>query len=183
MSHRPARIHSQIAFAIISTIQWAIRFNITNNICKWMHHIVGNVLQTLFYSNLPQNLMKAWDIVNHQALASANHAIQVSVAATSSSMPGALAFNQDMFLNVPWIVNWKTIAKCCERQFNDNLCFANLKWCQYNYALGQQVLKKVHNPTKFGVRATGSYPLEQLSMQMAWSPLSWIQVSPTHQHT
>jgi hypothetical protein len=39
---------------------------------------------------------------------------------------------------------------------------ANRKQCHYDYAPGQQVLKKVHNPTKLGVRTTGPYNIEQV---------------------
>jgi hypothetical protein len=33
---------------------------------------------------------------------------------------------------------------------------------QFDYALGEQVLKKVHNPTKLGVRMEGPYTIEHI---------------------
>ena len=36
------------------------------------------------------------------------------------------------------------------------------KQCQIDYALGQQVLKKVHNPTKLEVRTKGPYTIERV---------------------
>jgi hypothetical protein len=33
---------------------------------------------------------------------------------------------------------------------------------QFDYALGQQVLKKVHDPTKLGVRTEGLYTIERV---------------------
>ena len=45
---------------------------------------------------------------------------------------------------------------------NEYLRHANRKRRQYDYAPGQQVLKKVHDPTKLGVRAEGPYTIERV---------------------
>jgi hypothetical protein len=89
-------------------------------------------------------------------------AMQTTVATTLGSTPGAFAFAQDMFLNVPLIADWQAIARTHEHHVNENLQRANRKRCQFDYALGQQVLKKVHNPTKLGVRLEGSYTIERI---------------------
>ena len=73
------------------------------------------------------------------------HAMRVTTASTLGSTPGALAFSRDMFLNVPLIADWHTIAQHREQYVNDNLRRANRKQCQYDYAPGQKVLKKVHD--------------------------------------
>ncbi len=125
-----------------------------------MHQTVGNVLRVLLYSNPPQNLTQARDIVD-QALATAMHAMRVTIATTLGTTPGALAFSRDMFLNVPLIADWQTIARRREQYVNDNLRRANRKRRQHDYAPGQKVLKKVHDPTKLGVRTTGPYNIEQ----------------------
>ncbi len=65
-----------------------------------------------------------------------------------------------MFLNVPLIADWQAIARTREHHVNENLQHANRKQRQYDYALGQQVLKKVHHPTKLGVRTKGPYIIE-----------------------
>jgi hypothetical protein len=65
-----------------------------------------------------------------------------------------------MFLKVPLIVDWQAIARTCEHNVNENLQHANRKRHQFDYALGQQVLKKVHNPTKLGVRIESPYTIE-----------------------
>ena len=132
----------------------------SNSICERMHQTVGNVLRVLLYSNPPQNMTQARDIVD-QALATAMHAMRVTTASTLGSTPGALAFSRDMFLNVPLIADWHTIAQRREQYVNDNLRRANRKRRQYDYAPGQKVLKKVHDPAKLGVRTTGPYNIEQ----------------------
>jgi hypothetical protein len=87
------------------------------------------------------------------------HAIQTIVATTLGSTPGALAFAQDMFLNVPLIADWQAIAHTCEHHVNENLRRANSKQRQFDYTPGQQVLKKVNDPTKLGVRMEGPYTI------------------------
>ena len=47
-----------------------------------------------------------------------------------------------------------------DRDVNETLLCANRKRCQYDCALGQQVLKKVHNPAKLGVRTEHPYTIE-----------------------
>ncbi len=71
----------------------------SNAICEWMHQTIYNVVQTLVHTNLPQNMASARDIVD-DALATAMHAMQTTVANTLGSAPGSLAFARDMFLNV-----------------------------------------------------------------------------------
>ncbi len=100
-----------------------------------MHQTVTNVLRTLAHTNPPQNMTQARDIID-DALATALHAMQTTVATTSGSTPGALAFAQDMFLNVPLIADWQAIAPTCEHHVNENLQHANRKQRQYDYALG-----------------------------------------------
>jgi hypothetical protein len=106
-------------------------------------------------------MTQARDILN-DALATAMHAMQTTIATTLESTPGALVFAQDMFLNVPLIANWQAIARTCEHHVNENLRPANRKQRQFDYAPGQQVLKKVHNPTKLEVRTKGPYTIEHV---------------------
>jgi hypothetical protein len=54
-------------------------------------------------------MTQARDIIDN-ALATAMHAMQTTVATTLGSTPGALAFAWDMFLNVPLIADWQAIT-------------------------------------------------------------------------
>ena len=101
----------------------------SNAICERMHQTVTNVLRTLVHTNPPQNMTQARDIIDN-ALATAMHAMQTTIATTFGSTPGALAFAWDMFLNVPLIADWQAIARTCEHHVNDNLrCASNIKQC------------------------------------------------------
>ncbi|KAL7523773.1 hypothetical protein ACHAXR_000318 [Thalassiosira sp. AJA248-18] len=126
-----------------------------------MHQTVGNILRTYLYSNPPRNMTQARAIID-QALATAMHAMRTTIATTLGSTPGALAFGRDMFLNIPLIADWTAIAAHREQTINDSLRRANKKRRQYDYASGQRVLKKVHNPTKLGVRTSGPYTIDRV---------------------
>jgi hypothetical protein len=104
-------------------------------------------------------MTQARDIIDN-APATAMHAMWTTVVTTLGNTPGALAFARDMFLNVLLIVDWQAITCNCEHHVNENLWRANRKQRQYDYALGQQVLTKVHDPTKLGVRTEGPYTIE-----------------------
>ncbi len=56
-----------------------------------MHQTVTNVLRTLVHTNPPQYMTQARVIIVN-ALATAMHAMQTTVATTLGSTPGALAF-------------------------------------------------------------------------------------------
>ena len=65
-------------------------------------------------------MTQARDIID-DALATAMHAMQTTVATTSGSTLGALSFARDMFLNVPLIADWQAIAHTHEHHLNENL--------------------------------------------------------------
>jgi hypothetical protein len=126
-----------------------------------MHQTIKNVLRTLVHTNPPRNMTQARDIID-DALATAMHAMQTTIATTLGSMPGALAFAWDMFLNVLLIADWQAIVRTHEHHVNENLWHANRKQRQYDYATGRQVLEKMHDPTKLGVRTEGPHTIERI---------------------
>jgi hypothetical protein len=71
-------------------------------------------------------MTQARDIID-DALATAMHVMQTTIATTLGSTLGALAFARDMFLNMPLIADWQAIAHTCEHHVNENLQFANRK--------------------------------------------------------
>jgi hypothetical protein len=110
----------------IKDVQSTAKNRQSNSIWERMHQTVGSTLRVLLYSNPPQNLTQARDIVD-QALATAMHAMQVTIATTLGTIPGALEFSCDMFLNDPLIVDWHTISRRREQYVNDNLRRVNRK--------------------------------------------------------
>ena len=128
-----------------------------------MHQMVANILRTLLHSNPPKNLTQAKDVMD-DALATAMHAMRTTVVTAIGSTPGALAFSRDMFLNIPLVADWQTIAQCREHHINENLHQSNARRRRYDYHQGQQVLKKVYNPTNLGVRTSGSFTIHRIHM-------------------
>jgi hypothetical protein len=125
-----------------------------NAICERMHQTVGNILRTTIYTSPPHNVTEARGLVD-RALATAMHAMWSSVATTLGSAPGALVFGRDMFLNIPQMADWHQIARNREQLVNESLHRQNLSRRKYDYVVGQQILKKVHDPTKLGERTEG----------------------------
>ena len=105
-----------------------------------------------------QNMTQARDIID-SALATAMHATRTTVATILGSTPGALAFSRDMILNVLLVADWQTITQNREQFIDENLRRANARRSSYDYVPNQQVLKKVHDPTKLGVRTTGPFTI------------------------
>ncbi|KAL7501779.1 hypothetical protein ACHAXN_000019 [Cyclotella atomus] len=109
-----------------------------------MHQTIENVLRVLMHGNPPKTMSKASKDIVDEALSTA----------ILGSAPGSLAFARDMFLNVPLVADWQTIARKRLHERGNNT--------QYDYAAGEQVLKKVHNPTPMGVRTNGPYTIERI---------------------
>jgi hypothetical protein len=66
-------------------------------------------------------MTQARDIIDN-ALATAMHAMQTTIATTLGNTLGALAFARgDMILNMLLIADWQAIACACEHHVNENL--------------------------------------------------------------
>jgi hypothetical protein len=63
----------------------------SNAICERIHQAVNNVLRTLIHTNPPGNMTQARELID-DALATAMHAMQTTIATTLESTPVALAF-------------------------------------------------------------------------------------------
>jgi hypothetical protein len=121
---RPIRVQDKGGEFIGRELQWLLEFFSmkdvcstsknpqSNAICEQMHQTVENVLRVLIHGNPPKTMSKskAKDIVD-EALATTMHAMQTTVATTLGSAPGSLTFARDMFLNVPLVADWQTIAR------------------------------------------------------------------------
>jgi hypothetical protein len=65
-------------------------------------------------------MTQAQDIID-DALATAMHVMQTTFVTTLGSPLGALAFAQEIFLNVLLIADWQAIAHICDHHINENL--------------------------------------------------------------
>ena len=126
-----------------------------------MHQSVGNILRTLLHVDPPENVSKANEMVD-EALSIAQHAMHTSVHTTLGSRPGALVFSRDMFLRIPLYSDWHAITQKREHLVNYKLMRQNAQRRTYDYTPNQKVLKKVHDPTKLGIRTSGSYVIKKV---------------------
>jgi len=133
----------------------------SNSICERMHQTVGNILRTVLYSKPARTVGDAKNIID-SALATAMHAMRTNVATTLQSSPGAMVFSRDMFHNVPLIADWHMITREREHHVNENLRRQNRRRRRYDYAVDQQVLKKVFKPTKLGPRTKGPFTITRV---------------------
>ena len=126
-----------------------------------MHQTVGNILRTLLLEDPPITVIAANDLID-EALSIALHAMRTGVHTTLGSSPGSLVFNRDMCLNIPLIADWHMITQHREHQANYRLMRQNAQQRQYDYKIGQKVLKKLHKPAKLGQRTSGPFDILQV---------------------
>ena len=107
----------------------------------------------------PANLTKANELID-EALSTAMHSMRSSVHTTLGSSPGSLVFNRDMYLNIPLLADWHAITT--KRLINTNLMRENKKRRRFDYQVNNKVLKKVHDPTKLGIRTEGPYKITRV---------------------
>jgi hypothetical protein len=128
----------------------------SNAMCERMHQTVGNILKTLLHGELPLDMASAKEYIN-ETLSIAMHAMKAAIHSTLGSSPESLTFNGDMFLNIPLIADWHTIAQRREHLINENLIRENQKRPRYNYAPQQRVLDKKLKPCNLDKRTSGPY--------------------------
>ena len=126
-----------------------------------MHQTVGNILRTLLLEDPHITVIAANDLID-EALSIASHAMRTGVHTTLGSSPGSLVFNRDMFLNIPLIADCHLIPQRRENLVNYRFIRQNTQRRQYNYKIGQKVLKKLHKPAKLGQRTSGPFDILQV---------------------
>ncbi|KAL7460146.1 hypothetical protein ACHAXS_000610, partial [Conticribra weissflogii] len=114
----------------------------SNKIYEWMHETVATMLKMLLLAQPPQTHHQA-SLLMDDALVTAMHALRSTVSTMLQATPGGLTFSQDMFLNIPLLADWQAILAWTEQLVNDALLCANKKNFNFDYQIGQKVLKYV----------------------------------------
>ncbi len=86
---------------------------------------------------MPQDVLHLVD----DRLATTMHSMRSTISTVLKASPGAIAFSQDMLLNIPLIAEWQTITRNKEALVNDVLLKNNQQCINYDYYIGQCVLK------------------------------------------
>jgi len=129
-----------------------------NAICERMHQAVGNSLRTLTSLKPPDGLVEARQVLD-TALANAMYAHRATLTKALESSPGALAFNRDMVLDIPFVADYNLIRDRRQQIVDRNLLAANRKRISYDYHIGDQVLRRIHDPASLEPRFEGPYEI------------------------
>jgi len=93
-------------------------------------------------------------ILLDNVLATAMHSTRCAVNHTKRTSPGALAFNRDMLMDIPFIANLAAIRDRRQQLINSTLIRTNKKRIDYNnnYRVGDNAMIKRYDPTKLQER-------------------------------
>ena len=109
-----------------------------NAICERMHQTVSNLLRSLLHSHPPHNIADARELVD-QCLQVASHALRSTIHRTLGISPGAAVFNRDMFLDIPFIVDYIRLRHQRQQLIDYNLRRENNKRRNWDYVIGGYV--------------------------------------------
>ena len=103
-----------------------------SSIVEAVHKSVGAVLHTLIHLCSPQTCLEAQAVVK-QVLLTAMH---VSYCAFHGSLlnlsPGAVAFQRDMFLDIPLISDVLTLQEAHQEQVDQHVLWTNASWFSHD---------------------------------------------------
>ena len=74
----------------------------------------------MLYEDKARREKHAKDIID-KAFVTPQHSLRCGVDTTLGSSPGALVFNQDMFLNMPLVADWQLLTKKKEHLINKSV--------------------------------------------------------------
>ena len=109
------------------------------------------------------------------AIANAMFATHCTFHSALQTTPGGLAFGRDMILNIPLVTDLVLLQERRQQLIDKRLITANAKRFNYDYRVGEEVLKLTYNPNKLDPRATGPFRIEQIHANGTIS----IRLTPT----
>ena len=134
-----------------------------NAVCERMHQTVANLISIFVHTNPPQTPQDAQNIVE-DALASASHAYRSTIHTTLGISPGALVFNRDMLLDIPFVADLITLRNKRQLRIDENLRKENNRRRDYDYNIGDRVyeLVEIKNPLTSKIRTYAQGPYDIL---------------------
>ncbi len=101
---------------------------------------MATMLKALLLSCPPQMPQDVLHLVDDR-LATTTYLMRSTISTVLRASQGALLFSCDMLPNIPLITDWQTITCNREALVNDALLKNNQRRINYDYDVGQQVLK------------------------------------------
>jgi hypothetical protein len=119
----------------------------TNSICEWPHQSILNALHPLLHAHPPQDVNAASFIIN-TVLITAAYSAQAAIHSTLKIPPGSLdVFRQDMFLDIPIIVDLQLLQQQHQALIDKNPMHATRRCISRDYQPGDEVLLLTYKPS------------------------------------
>ena len=131
-----------------------------NAICERMHQTMASQLRSILHLNPPVNVQEASQIID-SAIASTIFAFRSTIHTTLKTTPGALVFNRDMLLNIPFIADLQAIKANRQQVVNKNLQRENIRRFDFDYEINGKVLIKNNDPRKLDSIYQGHFTIQR----------------------
>ena len=116
-----------------------------NSILEHTHKAIAQVVRTMIANEPPKTHEQAFELLK-DAFATAMHAHRCASNRNLGGLsPGAVAFQRDMNLNLPLIVDIHLLHKYRQHKIDEALVRANINRIPHDYAVGERVYKKVYH--------------------------------------
>ena len=135
-----------------------------NSVCERMHQTMLNQIRSLLRQNPPQTAAEAAQAID-TLLANTVYALRTAVHSTINASPGALAFQRNMILNLPFIADLNNIRDRRQEVVNRSNQRENDNRVDYNYQVGNLVLviaDSYRTTSKLDVRFEGPFQITQV---------------------
>jgi transposase InsO family protein len=135
-----------------------------NSLIESIHKTIAQVLRVVTAAKNPKSIHEGQQVI-HKTLATAMHACR---CACSSSLgynsPGALAFNRDMFLDIPLYADILAIRNNRRLLVDKRLIHENAKHIRHDYAVRDIIWKKnyLRFSDKLMPTVSGPYPIDRV---------------------
>ena len=115
-----------------------------NAIVERVHQTIGNMIRTFEPQDIDDD--DPWSGI----LAAVAFAVRATVHTTTKATPMQLVFGRDAILNIQFEANWKFIKERKQNLIRKNCQRENQKRLNHTYHVGDEVLIKQDQNTKFG---------------------------------
>lgn len=134
----------------------------SNAIIERLHLSMGNSLRAQLQDNItPRTLEEAKSMMD-LAMAHALYAVRTNISEATGFSPGALAFHRDMISNHPVAFDFDTINTIRQLRVDKDIQRINSKRYDYDYKIGQQVMKRFFDFGKLDPRWEGPFVVNQV---------------------
>lgn len=110
-----------------------------NSICERIHQTMLNQIRSLLRQNPPNDINQANHVIDI-LLANTVYALRTLLHSSLNASPGALAFQRDMILNIPFIADLNNIRNRRQEIVNRSNDRENANRLDYNYQVGDWIL-------------------------------------------